>query len=244
MAKKNKNTLKIYDFFGIYNTYRIFALQSELSAFPFANLLGKLENTTFTLLPDFEYISDKFSAHFTVFYAEFAQTDSIHCLLLENKTIRFNQHDYYISKSERKLSFQTLSLFDEWLYLFNKEGLHCFDAAFTNIDYLLLLYAKKDIDSEIFERFLNNIAPLKVQDASDLLIKENRVTSFLRDFYCKHEVTTNLLSIRKKMDLLAPVKQIPKQNLHEPLNIMFDNEAVTDNMRISEEYLTLLAGDC
>jgi len=240
MVKKNKNTLKIYDFFGIYNTYRICALQSELSAFPFANLLGKLENTTFTLLPDFEYISDKFYAYFTVFYAEFAQTDSIHCLLLENKTTHFNQNDHNISKSEKKLSFQTLPLFDEILYLFNKEGLHCFDAAFANMDYLLLLYAKKDIDNETFERFLNNITPLKVQDASNLLMKENRVTSFLRDFYCKHEVTANLLSIRKKMDILAPIKQIPKQNLHAPLNVMFDNEEVTDNMRISEEYLTLL----
>jgi len=40
MAKKKKKTaLNIPDFFGTCNTYRIFALKSELSVFPFANQL-------------------------------------------------------------------------------------------------------------------------------------------------------------------------------------------------------------
>ena len=245
MAKRRKRTFNIPDFFGTYNTYRIFALQSELSTFTFANQLGQAMQTSFTVLPGFEYNSDKFSAFFSVFYAVYSQQESIHCLLLENKAIISNQQEIFVSKFEQNLSFQTLSLFDEYLYLFNKQGLRCFDMMFEDMDYLLLVFAKKEIDKKMFLQFFKNLEPFKVQNVSYLLKKEQtsaetKIVTFLRDFYCKYEVKANQFSRKKERDLLAPVKQIPVQNLQFPIPVRLEYNAMADHLQLSEEYLALL----
>ena len=246
MAKKKKNiSLNIHDFFGTYNTYRIFALQSDLSAFPFANRLGQTLHVIFTLLPDFEYVSNKLSACFKVFYAEYAQNDPIHCLLLENKT-ETNQQELFISKTEKKQHLLNYSLFEESLYLFNNQGLRCFDLKLADIDYLLLIFTKKNIENEMLLQFLNQLSPFEAKDISFLIEREQtstegKIASFLRDFYCKHEVKANQFSRRRKMDLLAPVKQIPTQNLQFPIPILLENDSITDNLQLSEEYLSFLS---
>ncbi|MCL2290096.1 MAG: hypothetical protein FWC34_05240 [Bacteroidetes bacterium] len=245
MAKKQKNpSLNIHDFFGTYNTYRIFALQSGLSIFPFANKLGQAERTTFTILPDFEYTSNQISARFAVFYAEYFQKEPIHCLLLENKML-INPEERLVSKTEKKLTFQTGFLFDEWLYLFNNQGLRCFDSAFADMDYFLLLFAKKNIENDMFLQFLENISSFKATDISYLLegqqtAAEAKIVAFLRDFYCKYEVKANQLARKRKANLLAPMQQIPNQNLQFPIPIRLENDAVTDNLQLSEEYLAFL----
>ncbi|MCL1851308.1 MAG: hypothetical protein FWF70_07915 [Bacteroidetes bacterium] len=246
MAKQHKKkTLNTADFFGVYNTYRIFALQSEASAFPFAHQLGEAMQTSFSILPDFEYHSNKFIAKFSVFYAEYSQEESIHFLLLENKTVHFNQTDIFVSKIEKNLPFQTLSLFEEWLYLFNNQGLRCFDSGIDNADYLLLLYAKKDIENDIFAHILKKIAPFKAKDISYLIEREQtsaevKMVSFLRDFYCKYEVKATYFSRKRKMDILAPVKQIPRKNLQYPIPILLENNSIADNLLLSEENLAIL----
>jgi len=245
LAKKKKNPLlKIPDFFGTYNTYRIFALQSELSAFPLANQLGKAQHTTFTVLPDLEYASNNFSAHYTVFYAELSQQHSMHALLLENKSV-IDQQQQFILKTEKKWQLQTGFLFEEWLYLFNSHGLRCFDIPVPDIDYLLLLFAKKNIENEMFSQFLKNIIPFKAQDISYLLDREqtsmeSKIVAFLRDFYCKYEVKANQFSRKRKTNLLAPVQQIPNQNLQFPIPIRLENDAIADNLQVADEYLALL----
>ena len=249
MAKKRKNQLlQIDHFFGTCNTHRIFALQSELSPFPFVNQLGKAENTTFTILHDFDYFSNQYSAYFSVFYAEYSQQESIHCLLLQNKAIINNQKEIFVSKAEKNLRFQTLSLFDEYLYLFNKQGLRCFDAPLENIDYLLLLFAKKDIENEMFLQFIQNISPFHAKDVSYLLERtqtasEAKVSSFLKDFYCKYEVKANIFSKSKAAALLAPVQQIPKENLQYPIPVRLENEMLADHVQLTEEYVKFLADE-
>jgi hypothetical protein len=246
MAKKRKSqSLQIAQFFGTCNTHRIFALQSEYSVFPFANQLGKAENRTFTFLHDFDYHSIQYSACFSVFYADYAPHESIHCLLLQNKAIINNQEELFVSKAEKNLRFQTLSLFDEYLYLFNNQGLRCFDAPLENIDYLLLLFAKKDIDNEMFLQFIQNLSPFHAIDVSYLLEREQtsseaKVSSFLKDFYCKYEVKANMLSQNRAAALLAPVKQIPKENLQFPIPVRLENETLSEHVQLSEEYLQFL----
>jgi hypothetical protein len=247
MKKKiREDSLKISDFFGTYNVYHIFTLQSELSDFTFVNQLGKSLQTNFTILPDLVYDSPKFSAKFSVFYAEFSQEESIHFLLLENKTVNFNQTDIFISKTEKKLPFQTLSLFEEWLYLFNNQGIYCFDLAFDDADWLLLLYAKKDIENDIFSKILKKTVPFKAKDISYLIEREQtaaeaKTVAFLRDFYCKYEVQAAHFSKKRKMDILAPVKHIPKKNLLYPIPILLENNAIADSLHLSEENLVLLS---
>jgi len=244
-AKRRKTSLNIHDFFGTYNTYRIFALKSELSIFPFANQVGKIAQTTFTALPCFEYNSDKYVALFSVFYAEYSQQKPLHCLLVENKAAISNQQELFISKAEQKLSFQTLSLFDEFLYLFNKHGFRCFDFALEEIDYLLLIFAKKDIENEMFLQLSKNLESFKAKDISYILEQEQtsteaKIVSFLKDFFCKYEVQANYFSGKRKMNLLAPIKQIPKQNLQFPIPVRLDNDSIADNFQLSEEYVQFL----
>jgi len=239
--KKKVSLVNINDFFGAYSAYKIFALKSELSPFPFVNELGHSLSATFTVLPNYKFVSNKLSAYFTVFYAEFAQKESIHCLLLENKT-ETNQQELFDSKSDIKPHLLNYSLFEEYLYLFNNNGLRCFDLELSDMDYLLLLFSKKTIENEVFNQFLNHIHPFHAVDVSYLLERkqtstQTMIVSFLRDFYCKYEVTANQLSRRKKMDLLFPVKQIPNQNLQSPIPIMLENESVANNLQLSEEYI-------
>jgi len=247
-AASKKRSLNIPDFFGVFNTYRIFALKSQLPAYSFANQLGKAQQSTFTILPEFEYNSDRYAATFSVFYAEYSLQESIHCLLLENKAAISNQQKLFVSKAEEKLHFQTLSLFDEFLYLFNKQGFRCFDFEIEDIDYLLLLFARKDIESDIFSQFLAKIEPFHVQNISYILEKEQtsgevKIVSFLRDFYCKYEVYANQQSRKRKLDLLAPVRQIPKENLQFPIPIRLENDSVADHLQLSDECLALLTED-
>jgi len=244
-SKKNNKIFNIRDFFGAYNTYRIFALKSELSAFPFANLVGKAVQTTFTALPCFEYNSDKYAALFSVFYAEYSQHEPLHCLLVENKAAISNQQELFISKAEQKLTFQTLSLFDEFLYLFNKHGFRCFDFALEDIDYLLLVFAKKDIENEMFLQFSKNLESFKAKDISYILEREQtsaetKIVAFLRDFFCKYEVQANYLSGKRKINLLAPIKHIPKQNFQFPIPVRLENDSLPDNFQVSEEYVKFL----
>jgi hypothetical protein len=245
MAKKKKTPfLNIPDFFGICNTYKIFALKSNLSAFAFANTLGKIQNTTFTILPDFEYATNHFSAHYAVFYAELSAQESIHCLLLENKSI-IDQQQQFVAKTEQKWRVQTGFLFEEWLYLFNNQGLHCFELEWEDIDYLLLFFAKKDIDHDTYLHFTKNLAPFQVRDVSYLLERQQtaaqeKIVEFLRDFYCKYEVNANQFSRKRKTNLLAPVQQIPRQNLQFIIPARLENETLADNWQLADDYLALL----
>jgi hypothetical protein len=247
MAKKKKQELHIHDFFGNYNTYRIFVLRSDIPGYNFANKLGKTLNVSFTVLPDFDYASNKLSARFSVFYAEYERQESIHCLLLENKT-ETNQQELFDSKTVKNLHLLNYSLFEESLYLFNNNGYSCFQSNFADMDYFLLLFAKKNIEKELFSQFLKNITSFKAEDISYLLEREQtsaekKNASFFRDFLCKYEVNANLLSRRKKMEFLAPVKHIPKQNLQFPIPISLENESLANNLQLSKEYLDLLRED-
>jgi len=248
MAKRRKNpSLHIQDFFGTYNTYRIFALKSEHSIFTFASKLGKALDVSFTLLSDLEYVSEKLSSQFAVFYAEYTQQESIHCLLLENKT-ETNQQELFSSKAEKKSHLVNYSLFEESLYLFNNNGLRCFESEFTDMDYLLLLFTKKNIENDTFLHFQKNITSFKAKDVSYLLKREQtstevKIVSFLRDFFCKYEVNANQFIRRKRMELLAPVKQIPENNLRFPIPVQLENDSIAHNLQISDVHLALLIGE-
>jgi hypothetical protein len=45
------------------------------------------------------------------------------------------------------------------------------------------------------------------------------------------------------MELLAPVKQIPNQNLQFPIPILLEKDSLADNLQLAEEYLALLDED-
>jgi len=248
MGKKNKkHSLSIQDFFGTFTMYRIFSMKSDFSVFNVANKLSQALDVTFTVLPDFDYVSDKLSAKFTIFYAEYCRKESIHCFLLENKT-KTNQQELFGAKTEKKPHLINYSLFEESLYLFNNNGLRCFEIKFSDLDYLLLVFTKKDVENDRFSQFSSLISSFKANDISYILEKEQtsaeaKTASFLKDFLCKYEVNANQFSERKKLEILSPVKQIPPQNLLYRITIPLENKSLKSNSQISEEYLALLMED-
>jgi hypothetical protein len=245
MAKSRKiHSIAIHDFFWAYNTYRVFALKSDLSVYNFANKLSKTLQVPFTALSDFDFFSDKLSAQFAVFYAEYTQKEPIHCFLLENKT-ETNQQELFDSKTAKNSNLINYSLFKEPLYLFNNIRNYCLKLDFSDMDFILLLFSKKDSENEPFSQFLKNIAPFNVIDASYLLHRkrtsvDRKNVDILEDFFCKYEVSANQFLKRRKMDLLAPVKQIPNINLQYPIPVLLEHDSISDNLQLSDEYLALL----
>jgi len=246
MAKRRQpSSLDIKDFFGEYNSYQVFALKSELPVFQFVNKVKQTAHLTFSLLSEIERVVDIFSARFSVFCAELPQQEPIHFLLLENRAV-VDQQMQLKSKAEKKLPFQTGFLFEEKLSIFNNYGYSSFGISQPDIDYLLIVYAKKGIENEVLNQTLSRFYPFAVNDVSYLLERsqtslEVAIREFLRDFICVHEVKANKFSRRKKSDLLGPVRQIPVQNLQFPVPATLENESLPENVEIPEKYLELLS---
>jgi hypothetical protein len=53
-------------------------------------------------------------------------------------------------------------------------------------------------------------------------------------------VNATQFSRKRKANLLAPVKQIPNQNLQFQIPIRLENETVADNWQLADEYLSFL----
>jgi hypothetical protein len=246
MAKRRKQTsLDIHDFFGAYNTYHVFALKSELPVFPFVNKVKQTTHLSFSFLSDIERVVDNFSARFSVFSAELAHQEPIHFLLLENRAV-VDQQMQFKSKAEKKLPFQTGFLFEEKLSIFNNYGYSSFSITQPDIDYLLIVYAKKGIENEVFNQTMSRFTPFSVKNISYLLERsqtslEVAIRKFLRDFIYAHEVKANQFSRRKKLDMLGPVRQIPVQNLQFRIPATLENESLPENVQIPEKYLELLS---
>lgn len=248
--KKSKKTKQeeftINACFGMNNQHRIFSLQSEKPALILANLLGKKLQTTFASLPDFSYKSEKFQATFQVFYTQIAQKNSVNCLLLENKTLSFNKQDVLRSSKEKKLGFQTLSLFEEWLYLINNQGFTIFNGNVFNADYLLLFYAKKDYEIDPLKEVKKQLKPQIIRDVTNLLnvaqkSNHSKIDEFLRELFCNLEVEASLYLHRKQISALGPIRNIPANNLRVQFPISLKNSKNTfPNLEFSDSKLKLL----
>jgi hypothetical protein len=249
MKDKAKFYKEIKDFFGTKNDYNIFAVKSNLSLFPFTSNFEKITSTNFFYLTTIEADPSNNKAKFNVMYSLIFKEENTHCYIIENKTTQFANKEVIQASVEKKLSFQTLALFDDTLYLFNKEGLAIYKSFFAYYDYLILIHNEKNKDISSFVNTLFDQKNLKPIDVSTLLNSNNKkqdkpIEVFLQKTFCTLEVFTVQFHHNQTLAKIGPIYKIPDENIVNPLKIYIDpNITEKRTLNFNSDYLRLLTND-
>lgn len=249
MKEKIKHYKEIKDFFGSKNEYKIFALKSNLSLFPFTSHFEKITTTNFFYLTNIIADPGNNQAQFNVMYSLVSKEDNTHCYIIENKTSQYANKEVIQASVEKKLSFQTLALFDDTLYLFNKEGLTIYKSYFAYYDYLVLIHNQRDKDISFLVNTLFEQKNLKPIDISTLLITNNKkqdkpIEDFLIKTFCTLEVSTQKFQHKQTLSKIGPIFKIPEENIVNPLKLQIESQ-ITENLtfNFNSDYLRLLTTD-
>lgn len=249
MKDKTKLHKEIKDFFGTKNEYSIFAVKSNLSLFPFTSNFEKITSTQFYYLTTIEADPTNYKGQFNVMYSLIFKEENTHCYIIENKTTHYANKEIIQASVEKKLSFQTLALFDDTLYLFNKEGLAIFKSFFAYYDYLILVHNQKNKDISNLLNALFEQKQLKPIDISPLLSAKNNkqdktIELFLQNTFCSLEVSTLEFHHKQTISKIGSIFKIPDENIVTPLKIPIEAK-ITNKLTFSfnAEYLRLLTND-
>lgn len=249
MKNKPVHHKEIKDFFGTKNEYSIFAVKSNLSLFPFTSNFEKITSTNFYYLTTIEADPISNKAQFNVMYSLIFKEENTHCYIIENKTTQYANKEVIQASVEKKLSFQTLALFDDTLYLFNKEGLSIFKSNFAYYDYLILIHNQKNKDISFLVDSLFEQKNLKPIDISSLLTSKNPkqdkpIELFLQHTFCSLEVSTLDFQHHQTLSKIGSIFKIPDENIVNPLKVLIEEE-ITDKLTLNfnPDYLRLLTND-
>lgn len=218
MATPKKSGININDFFGLSKKYIVYAVKSDLGLYPFVLQLRKFCHADFSFLGTFQPDIPKYGAQFLMMYSNTSDAEKINVVVLENKTSFFNEAEKFHSKTERNLNFQTLSLFDDYLYIFNSQGKFMYKSDFSDYDYLILIYTYKEQNYTFFTDQLSNCYSSKLvydsMDYYDFLSKfETNKIVFLKELFCNVEMNVSKFQDQLDNQLLAQRKSIPLINL-------------------------------
>jgi hypothetical protein len=218
MATRKTSGININDFFGLSKKYMVCAVKSDLGLYPFILQLRKCCHVDFSFLGTFKPDIPKYGAHFLMMYSITSDAEKMNVVVLENKTSHFNEAEKIHSKTERNLNFQTLSLFDDFLYIFNSQGKFLFKSDFPDYDYLILIYTAKEQDFTSFTSQLSYYKSLKLVYNSKVPVNssnklEMSKIAFLKELFCSVEM--NISEFKNQIDnrLLSKRKSIPFINL-------------------------------
>ena len=195
MARTKKPTYNFNDFFGNTNQYHLLGAQTGESFFAFLAQLERYLHTDIRTIGDIEYHSKDYDCQYQMAFARITEPCQITLIILENKSTLFNQKGYPTAKKERNLSFHTLSLFDEFCYILNSQGIYIHPWEHTDCDYLLLYSANKDSNINNFHEMLQK-------------------RKFFEDIFCTAEIKIDQWEQDNTKRLLGNTK-IPNNNLPE-----------------------------
>ena len=245
--KDKKKNINILDSFGTLKQYKVFAVKSSLNLIPFTAGFERIVMGNFSYLTDLIVSPESYSAHFNVMYALLSKEESIHCCIMENKTTTYSNQASLSSNKEKNLPFQTISLFEDVLYLFNKEGYKIFKADLNYYDFLIFVFADKE---KFIEPYINPFLkynPYKTVDLSHLLNpmvgkEPKNIFEFLKNCFYKLEINITNYHFSKLSDQLGQNNRIPKENILFPLKLEIDDE-ITDKLtqNINDDYLRFLS---
>ncbi len=245
MKDKKKNS-EIYEAFGSLKQYKVYAIKASQQLIPFTASFDRIISGKFCYLTDFVAAPNQFSAHFPVMYALLSKEENIHCCIMENKTTSYSDQVSLTSNKEKNLPFQTISLFEDVLYLFNKDGFKIFKANLNYYDFLIFIFADKE---KYLESYINPIfeyEPYKAIDISYLLNqkegKENKnIFEFLKNCFCQLEVNISSYQYSKLSKQLGKNNKIPKENILFPLKLDINDEIINKlTQNVNDEYLRFL----
>lgn len=220
MARNKKPVYKFNDFFGNTNQYHLLGAQTGESFFTFLATLEQYLGTDVRSIGEFEYTNKEFECQYQMAFAKIKEPCDITLIILENKSTLFNQKGYPTAKKERNLSFHTLSLFDEFCYILNSQGIYIHQWEHTDCDYLLLYYARKDSNIVSFSDLLFHIPKAYTKTCHDLFADEipdknkSAKRKFFEDIFCDAEIRIGQWEQNDMKRLLGNIK-IPNNNLPE-----------------------------
>jgi len=244
---KNKNTyIDVLDVFGSIKQYKLFAVKSSQNLIPFTASFDRIVSGKFNYLTDFVAAPNQFSAHFSVMYALLSKEENIHCCIMENKTTSYSDQVSVTSNKEKNLPFQTISLFEDVLYLFNKDGFKIFKTNLNYYDFLIFIFADKE---KYLESYINPIfeyEPFKAIDISYLLDQKEgkekkNIFEFLNNCFCQLEIKISSYQYSKLSMQLGKNNKIPKENILFPLKLDISDE-ITNKLtqNVNDDYLKFL----
>ncbi len=227
MASQKKPTYKFNDFFGYTNQYHLMGAQTGESFFAFLAKLGNYLHTDVRTIGQIDYDSSDYDCHYLMAFAELQEPCPITLIVLENKSTLFNQKGYPTTKKERNLSFHTLSLFDEYCYILNSQGICIHQWEHTDCDYLLLYYANKEYNIDSFHDTLLHIPKTRVKATPNLFAEEvpdkkkSPKRKFFEDIFCDAQLQINQWE-RDYTKRLMGIVQIPDNNLSQQFMNIFE----------------------
>jgi len=148
-------------------------------------------------------------------------------IILENKSTLFNQKGYPTAKKEKNLSFHTLSLFDEFCYILNTQGIFIHQWEHTDCDYLLLYSAHKDSNINSFHDKLQHIPKARTKTTDNLFAEDvpdkekSAKRKFFEDIFCNAEIRIDQWEQENIKRILGNT-QIPDNNLPEIFTLYKD----------------------
>lgn len=232
MAIRKTENILLDDFFGKTTDYYLFAVKTGFSLFRLASKLESLFSTNFYCLGEISF-QDKQDLKYTMLASLICKDEEINAVIIENKT---SQPDLYTTfKTEKELSFSTLPLFHDDFYIFNNAGLKFYKWDFSNVDYLLLIYTKKEREvNQVFKQ-LESLARINCINVSaiinDYKRKSDKVT-FLQKLFCEVEVRNSQFRLEQKRSFLTGRREIPKQNLYHADKYEFLGKVTITNFTI------------
>lgn len=208
MAKNKNAKISISDFFGTSKDYYLFGIKSFHSLFRLGANLGESLNSEFTYL-DHITIQELPTLEFPLLYAKVSEMENIDVAILENKTTH-SSHFNTINK-EKKLTFRTLSLFEDYYYIFNKKGLKLYYTPHLNIDYLLLLFTEKGRDISSILSAIESTPKITLHDMSEVLVNMHlsstkKSLNFIRNLFCEIQVKSTQLLQKKEEEKICGVR--------------------------------------
>lgn len=232
MAIGKREKIFLDDFFGITTDYYLFAVKTVFSLFRFAAKLEHLFSTNFYYLGE-TFLQDKPDLKFAMLGSQICKEEEVNAVIIENKTSQFDLFNIY--KTEKELPFSTLPLFQDDFYIFNNDGLKFYKWEFQNIDYLLLIYTKKEREVEHVFKQLESLSRIKTTNVSAIINDFKRRTdkiTFLQQLFCEAEVRNSQFRYEQKRNRLTGRTEIPKQNLCYAERYELLSKVAIDNLDI------------
>lgn len=213
-AKPKHYTVDMLSCFGQSKHHGLFLLRSDKIFIQTALELGGVFQHPFSYIGVVCPFEKEPESAYPLCFATMLMGLDVSLVLMPNKTTVAAQDLY-----DEANPLLGLSLFDEYYYLFNKQGRKRFSCEFVDYDYLLLLYSDKnlDVNHEVLQ-MLESVKQIKAVDASSFLVKDggkkagNIRVEFLQRLFLEVDVIRTSWQeeqIRKK---LCNVTSIPNEN--------------------------------
>lgn len=251
---KNRPNLAFDNSFGSQKDYFLFALDSQLPFYQMGKNFSNLFSCQFSYLTTSTCANKFFEGQFRSMYASLNEMLDYHCIIIENETTNIIKKETPISEQDKKLPFQTLSLFEEQYFLINNNITSIYQAVVNDYNYLLLFYKNKSKNSD----FINNPESLHEFDLlksfpkiniSNILFpdsKKNKDSILgLQDFICMLTIYVNESNEKRKKKILSPQTEIPSDNVITgfPPLYKFINNLNSFSQEYNSDYLKILANE-